>query len=200
MKKILYSLSAAVLLTLGIDVCSADVRITMKNGRTVFADSCREANGRLICQTGSGTFEIEKKDMAGMQDVKTGAGRLNNGPVEVQEAPAPDRTDNGKQPASKVVIRPGEGTVVKGLTPEQISRLEQINERKTILKPEREKLMQERDQLHEHVKNAGVVRAREQFDALKKRISDLDSRIAGFNEEVKKLNEEEKVILEGGPK
>ncbi len=44
-------------------------------------------------------------------------------------------------------------------------------------------------------KNAGVVRFQEQIDAIAKRISDLEGRINGFNEEVKRLNEEEKKLI-----
>jgi len=49
-----------------------------------------------------------------------------------------------------------------------------------MLQPDRERLIKER----------------EQFDAIKKRIADLEAKINGFNDEVKKLNEEEKAIID----
>jgi len=65
----------------------------------------------------------------------------------------------------------------------------------------RNRLIKEREQLHEDVKNAGVVRTQEQIDAIVKRITDLEARINGFNDEVKRLNDEEsKLIEESRPK
>ncbi len=111
-------------------------------------------------------------------------------------APETDKKDEGGKTAAGTPAQPEDGKLLKGLTPDQIKRLDEINERKAVMKPERERLIKEREQLHEDVKNAGVVRFQEQIDAIAKRITDLEARINGFNEEVKKLNEEEKAMID----
>ncbi len=82
------------------------------------------------------------------------------------------------------------------MKPEEEERLDQITQRKLVLQQEREKLIKERQQLHDDVKNTEVIRNQAQLDALKNSISDLETRINAFNEEVKKLNEEEQKILD----
>ena len=90
--------------------------------------------------------------------------------------------------------------VGRGLSHEQALRLDQINEKKTAMRTERDRLIKERDQLHQDVKDAGVVRNQEQFDAIKNRISELEKKINSFNDEVNKLNNEEAGILESSKK
>lgn len=107
-----------------------------------------------------------------------------------------DKKDESGKTAAGTPAQPEDGNIIKGLTPDQIKRLDEINERKAVLKPERERLIREREQLHEDVRNSGVVRFQEQIDAIARRITDLEARINGFNEEVKKLNEEEKRLIE----
>ena len=92
--------------------------------------------------------------------------------------------------------QPG-GDLVKGLKPEEEERLGQINRKKIEYQTERQRLINEREQLHEDIKNTGMIKTQQQFDAIKKRISDLETRINTFNEDVKKLNEEEQKIVEG---
>ena len=175
---------------------SAEVKITLKNGRSFIVDSCREAKGKFVCEVQGGTMELDRADIAGIRDVKV----QRNLPAEAASEPEgqPDGNKGQDKPEAEKKSAPeqnGEGKLVRGLTPEQIKRLDEITERKTVLKPEREKLIKERDQLHEDVKNAGVVRTQEQIDAITQRVKELEARINGFNDEVKRLNDEENELI-----
>jgi hypothetical protein len=180
---------------------SAEVRITLKNGRSFIADFCRGTNGKFVCDMQGGTMEIERNDIANIKDVKV---QKNMTREEAPEAEA--QAEEKKQPETPAAEKKAtpaqndEGKLIRGLTPEQIKRLDEINERKAVLKPERERLIRERDQLHDDVKNAGVVRTQEQIDAIAKRVTDLEARINGFNDEVKRLNEEENALISGSGK
>jgi hypothetical protein len=182
---------------------SADVKILLKNGRSLVADSCGKVNGKLLCQMQGGTMEIELKDIAGTEEVKgrrdaTGEQRFE--PMDEEKA---GEQTTPERPAAEKKGAPAEaasGEPVKGLSPEQSTRLAEINRRKADLKLERENLIQDRDQLYADIKSAGVIRTQEQFDGIKKRIADLEARIIRLNEEVKKLNDEEAEMFEGaGP-
>ncbi len=110
------------------------------------------------------------------------------GPQEQQNAAiSPERGERG---------RSADRTVARKLTSEQEKRLDDFDQRKSEMSARRDLLMKERDQLHLDVKDAGVIRSQDQFDTFKKRIADLETRITGFNEEVRKLNEEQKAFLE----
>ncbi|NJD56958.1 MAG: hypothetical protein FIA94_11220 [Nitrospirae bacterium] len=177
---------------------SAEVKITLKNGRSFIVDACREAKGKFVCELQGGTMELDRGDIASLKDVKV----QRSMPGEEASEPAGQSQENKGQdkPAPEMKAAPGqngEGKLVRGLTPEQTKRLDEINERKTVLKPEREKLIRERDQLHADVKNAGVVRTQEQIDAIAQRVRELEARINGFNDEVKRLNDEENALIAG---
>jgi hypothetical protein len=179
---------------------SAEVKILLKNGRSLVADFCSKVNGKLLCQTQGGTMEIELKDVAGTEEVK-GRGKTTN---EQRFEPMAEETAGEQKtpgrPAAEKKGPPAEaasGEPVQDLSPDQSRRLAEINKRKAELKLERENLIQERDQLYADVKNAGVVRTQEQFDGIKKRIADLETRITRLNDEVKKLNDEEAGMFEG---
>jgi hypothetical protein len=173
------------------------VMITLKNGKVLIADACREFGSQLRCDMPNGEVAIEQQDIESTKEIKI----VKRFAAEPQPTtgipPGTDKKDeSGKTTANaKVPAGPGNGRLSGSLTPEQIKRLDQIVERKTILQPEREKLMKEREQLHEDVSRMGAIRSQEQYDSLKKKISDLETTITNFNDEVKKLNEEEKTIL-----
>jgi chromosome segregation ATPase len=163
----------------------AAVRIELKNGGTIIADECREADGKLLCYKMGGTFEIEKRDIASIKETSE---REN---IEEEEAPPPAQPE----------VKEGAAETDKGAGVEQPGaearkRLEQITERKRALQPEREKLVRERENLREEVKKAPDWMTTDKFNDLKKRISALDERINGFNAEVTQLNQEEKTILD----
>jgi len=172
------------------------VKITLKNGRSVIADFCRDVRGKLLCIVAGGSMEIDRQEIESIRDVKLQSISSGVSADEPSDAKADD-----KKPADKVLsgakgAQPKDGKMVGGLTVEQARQLDAINERKTLLLPERERLMSEREQLHSDVKNAGIMRSQEQFDTIKKRISDLETKINGFNEEVNKMNEEEQKLID----
>lgn len=180
----------------------SEVKISLKNGRDIIAESCRDTKDKFICEKMGGVFEIDKRDVL---DVK-GITIEHASSSQVSEETKKQEPESGKKEADKpeADLKDPEkqplGDLVKGLKPEEEARLDQIRKRQLELAPEREKLIKERDQLHEDVKNQGMIKTQEQYDAIKKRISDLEAKINGFNDEVKKLNEEGKGITEGAQK
>ncbi|MBI5846963.1 MAG: hypothetical protein HZB31_03290 [Nitrospirae bacterium] len=197
MKKAIVVFLATALIACMAGLSFAGVKITLKNGRTITAESCRDMKGKLLCDLEGGTFEIDRQEIVSMQDTKV----LRQTPAEVSDEPKPAGSgklpENEKPlPSDKPVVKGSEGKVVTGLTPDQISRLDQINEKKAALKPERERLDKEREQLNEDVKNLGLIRRQSQLDEIRGRMADLDARIKGFNDEAAKLNEEERAIID----
>jgi len=184
------------ILTLLTTSAFAEVRITLKNGRSFIADFCRETDGKFVCDMQGGTMEIDRNDIANIKDVKMQKQMIRE---EAPEAEA--QAEEKKQPETPAAEKKeppaqnGEGRTVRRLTPEQAKTIDQINEKKAAMKVERDSLIKDREQLYEDVKNAGVVRNQEQIDEIKKRIADLERRINDFNEAVKKLNAEEERIL-----
>lgn len=186
----------AALLTALPMLSSAEVKVTLKNGREIIADSCREAKGKLICEKIGGSFELEKMDVLDFR-------RTTIRYVEMPEnsAAEPDSATEGQKEAAKAVdgakngANPEEGVLIRGANPDQEKRLDQIMQRKLELRSERGKLSGEREQLHQDVKEMGMIYKQEQFDGIKKRIADVEGKIGRFNEEVKGLNEEEEKII-----
>ena len=176
----------------------AAVKVTLKNGRSFIADFCRGVNGKMVCDMQGGTTEIPRKDIAGIREVSVQI----KSPEEEEAAPEPEaaaeekKTSEGQGEEKKEVSgQPREGRFVTGLTLEQTKRLDVISARKAVLKPQREKLIREREQIHEDVKNAGVVRTQEQIDAIADRVIDLEGRINSFNKEIQQLNDEEDALI-----
>jgi len=173
------------------------VMITLKNGKVLIADACREFGSKLRCDMPNGVVEFERQNIESTKEIKIVKRFAAEPQPTTGIAPGTDKKDESGKTAvnAKMPAQRGNGRFSSSLTPEQIKRLHQITERKTILKPEREKLIKEREQLHEDVSRMGTIRSQEQYDSLKKKISDLETTITNFNTEVQKLNEEEKTIL-----
>lgn len=174
----------------------SEVKISLKNGRDIIADSCSDSKDSLVCEKLGGTFEIEKKDILEYRGITIKHEQMDESPVpepvsggEVQKEA--DKSTSGTKDSAK----PGEGVLIKGSNPELEKRLDEITQRKLELKQERDKLARDREQLEQDAKNMGTIYTQEQFDGIKKRISDVEGRINRFNEEVKKLNEEEEKII-----
>jgi hypothetical protein len=174
------------------------VMITLKSGRVIIADACREFGSQLRCDLPNGAVEVERRDIESIKEIKIMQRfAVEAQPIASTAAGADKKDESGKTAAhANVPAQSGNGRLTSSLTPEQVKRLDQIVERKTILQPEREPLIKEREQLHEDVKNMGMIRKQSQYDDLKKRISDLETKINGFNDEVKRLNEEESRLLD----
>ncbi len=172
-----------------------EVKISLTNGRDIIAESCRDAKGKLICEKMGGTFEIDQKDIL---DIKG---------ITIERAPAKEVPEEKTGKESEAAVKPEAdlkgtekqpaGDLLKGLKPEEAERLGQINQKKIEYQTERQRLIDERQQLHEDIKNTGMIKTQQQYDAIKKRVSELETRINTFNEDVRKLNEEERKIVEG---
>jgi hypothetical protein len=195
MRTVKVCILSCTILTLLATSAFAEVRITLKNGRSFIADFCRETDGKFVCDMQGGTMEIDRNDIANIKDVKMQKQMIR------EEAPEAAQAEEKKQPETPEAEKKEppaqneEGKLVRGLTPEQAEKIDQLNEKKAAMKAERDSLAKDRDQLYEDVKNTGVVRNQEQIDEIKKRIADLERRINVFNEAVKKLNAEEELIL-----
>ncbi len=172
-------------------ISSADVKITLVSGREIIADSCEEEGGHLICTKMGGTFDIEKKDVAGMREIKS---RGDEPPPAEQSSPPPEqekKTDGapGTGPEKENSPAGGKSGAMK--------RLNDIAERKKELSSERDKVVKEREQLEADLNKAPDWMNTNQFEALSKRNDQLGEKIKQFNEEAVKLKEEEQQIVEG---
>ena len=169
----------------------SEVKISLRNGREMMADSCRETKDRLICEKMGGTFEFDKAEIIKTENItiERSTSTLDSPPdtpVPVPEREKPKAGGNGKTDA-----KANADAKIGGLTPEQAKRIAEIEKKRSEFTIEREKLMQERQQLHEEVKAAGVISSgSEKYGEIQKKISDLDARINTFNDQVNKLNEE----------
>ena len=47
----------------------SEIKIELKNGKSIIADTCRNANGKLTCDMMGGTFEIDKNDIENMKEI-----------------------------------------------------------------------------------------------------------------------------------
>ena len=173
----------------------SEVKISLRNGREMMADSCRETKDRLICEKMGGTFEFDKAEIIKTENItiERSTSTLDSPPdtpAPVLEREQPKAGGNGKTDA-----KANADAKIGGLTPEQAKRIAEIEKKRSEFTIEREKLMQERQQLHEEVKAAGVIRSgSEKYGEIQKKISDLDARINTFNDQVNKLNEEMSVL------
>ena len=172
----------------------SEVKITLKNGRVIIADSCTDSEGKLTCDKSDGTFRIDKNDVTDMKKITIERAPFRQVPEE--ESASGEKEAGKPEPDVKGAEKQSGGVLIKGLKPEDEERLGQINRKKLEMKDGRERLIKERDQFHEDIKNTGIITTQEQFDAIKKRIADLETRINTFNDEAKKLNEEEQKIIE----
>ncbi|MDH4230842.1 MAG: hypothetical protein OEW04_02305 [Nitrospirota bacterium] len=170
----------------------AEVKLSLKNGREIIADRCRDSNGKLRCESTGGYFEVEKKDVRDVKSITIKQKNIyENPPQEAVPEPEGRKGDEGKAAEERASEKQGGELLVRGLNPEVEKRLDEINKRKLELSEERERLSREREQLHKDVKEMGMIHTKEQFDSINRRISDVEGRIDRFNEEVKQLNEEE---------
>ncbi|MBI5076071.1 MAG: hypothetical protein HZB62_13010 [Nitrospirae bacterium] len=201
MRKAIVVFLTTVLIACMAGLSFAGVKITLKNGRTIIAESCRDMKGTLLCVLEGGTFEIDRQEIANMQEVKVLKETLTESSDESKPTAVEKSPDNGKQLSpEEPSVNGSEGMVARGLTSEQMKRLDQINERKTIIQPEQERLINEREQLNEEARskikgrNTNLKQRVSAFN-LQQRIADIETTITNLNDELTKLNEEEQAIL-----
>jgi hypothetical protein len=161
----------------------SEVKVTLKNGRDIIADSCSYSRDKLICEKMGGTFEIEKKDIADRKEVT----------IKRQETPSsPEEGAPSEKPAS-AEKNANQGS--EGGRADFKMRLEEINQTKKELIPVRESLAKERERLNAEAKAQGTVLSPDVAASYKKKFNEIDAKINSFNKEIKKLNEEEQTVL-----
>lgn len=175
----------------------SEVVISLKNGREIIAESCGETKGSLVCQKMGGSFEIDKKDVLTVKGIAIGHASSSQVSEEIKgQGPESGEKETFKSEEDlKGDEKQPNGDLVKGLKPDEEKRLGQINMKKIEYQAERQRLINDRQQLQEDLKNTGLI-SKAELDALNKRIADLETRLNTFNEEVRKLNEEGRKILE----
>ncbi len=177
-------------------ISHSEVELLLKNDRNIIADSCREEDGKFICNKMGGSFEIEKEDVVTIKGITSR--HREDGRSETSVAEPEDK----KQPAENTVSQPGgDKRVEEGEKPfkageDSRARIESITKRKSELGLERENLIRDRQSLQNDLKGKPDWMTVKEFDDINKRISELDERINRFNEEVNGLNQEEKKIIE----
>jgi hypothetical protein len=163
------------------------VKIELRNGGNITADSCSESGTSLLCYKMGGSFSIDRRDIASMKTTEGSVADEDAGPSP--EAAAKSVTKEDAENSRKASTDDA-GAAQKP----PAGRLEEIGKRKSELVNERENLVRERLRLQEDTKKAPDWMLPERYDELNKRNADIDARIKRFNEEVKELNDEEKKI------
>ena len=136
----------------------SEVKITLKNGRDIIADSCSDSKDRLVCEKMGGTFEIDQKDILNIKGITIERSEQVPEEKKEQEAAAGGKVPVEPEADLKGTEKQPQGNVIKDIGPEDVKRLDQITQRKLVLQQEREKLIKERQQLHDDVKNMEVIR------------------------------------------
>jgi len=156
----------------------SEVKISLRNGREIIADRCRDTKDKLICEMMGGNFEIEKKDVSNLKEITVRRQVLS---------PEPEGGAAGAKNAGATAVEGGKTGSQK--------RLDEINQRKRELVSVREGLMQERERLNAEFLRQGDMLRPEVFDSFQKRFSEIDAKINSFNQENSKLNEEGQATL-----
>jgi hypothetical protein len=177
----------------------SEVKITLKNGREIIADSCSEVAGKLTCYKSGGTFRIDRKEILNMKNISIERSLPveETAPADVsseQKKDEPKDAEAVRAEENKAGVKPPEGAP----SGEQGKRLAEIRTKRASYEAEREILIKEREQLHEEVKAVGIIDTPGKYQYFQQKIYDLDVRIKSFNEKVNKLNEEISV-LENAP-
>jgi hypothetical protein len=185
--KLLSYVSFAVCLMLPAAVFS-DVKIVLKNGRSISAESCQEKAGEFVCSRGGGFFSIEKSDIAEIKGIPRGSS--DYGETAIRRP-----SGEGVKDESHVEKNGGEQNA-GALRADLEKRLGEITQRKKELKKERAKLVADRQKLKAELAKTPDWMTTKQFADLSGRVTDLDNRLKRFNEEVSRLNIEEKNITD----
>lgn len=173
-----------------VSVVHADVKITLRNGRAIIADTCREQGALYHCQRENGQFDIPKTDIVKMQQ-----GTFSSPSESAVKADEPgegrDKTEAAQETKTALETKAAAGAAAgkaAAATQEQDKRIDTLEMQRALLAAERDKLMQDREKLHEEVKAAGMIRSREILDSLQKKIEEMDTRVKDFNVKVEQLN------------
>jgi hypothetical protein len=129
MRTALALILAAIFLILMPALSPAEVRVTLKNGRSFFADDCRPVNGKYLCDMAGGTIEFDKKEIASMKEVNIPRRPvLDTQPEASNEAdPGKKVSDGEKASQEKTPAKDNGERGVSGLDSEQAKQLDQID-------------------------------------------------------------------------
>ena len=72
----------------------SEVKISLKNGRDIIADSCSDSKDSLVCEKMGGTFEIEKKDILEYRGITIKHEQMDESPVP---EPVPEEKTKKRQ-------------------------------------------------------------------------------------------------------
>ena|ERR1700690_822689 len=169
----------------------ADVRIQLRNESAIIADECQDQIDRYVCFKMGGTFEIEKKDIVSIKNVTVRSQEIPA--MELQDIISGSQSAQIKQNGSRDDDeKKGEAGQTQGKIAESSTSADPIAARALELQAERNRLVKEREQLQEEIKNAPTWMPTNQFDNLQRRNIELDNKINKFNEESGRLMEEDK--------
>ncbi|MHC4890523.1 MAG: hypothetical protein ACYTEO_13785 [Planctomycetota bacterium] len=174
------------------------MKIVLKNGRSIIAESCRHSNGRLLCSKMGGSFYIEKKDILDIKEITVEQKDISvsSGEVSGTGTDAAEEKKEDSDIKQKALSEPQRGVLVRGKDPVAEKRLDEINQRKQELMTGRDRLIQETEQLNKKIIDTGEVKTEEESAVMTKQINEIEEKINRFNSEVKALREEENSILE----
>lgn len=168
----------------------SDVKILLKNGRSITAESCKEKDGELLCFKAGGSFSITKAEIEGIKGAPAGASDLSD--KTTIESPSGEGVPAGGPGAKK------EGVRKKTEAPQNAlqKRLGEINARKRELRKEGAKLEKEREQLKSDLSKAPDWMTEKRFAALSARVADVNKKIKSYNEEITRLDAEGNKIVD----
>jgi hypothetical protein len=174
------------------------MKVVLKNGRSIITESCRHVNSRLLCSKMGGSFYIEKQDILDIKEITVERKDISVSSEEVSGT-GTDTAEEKKEDSDikqKALSEPQKGVLVRGKDPVAEKRLDEINQRKQELMTERDRLIQETEQLNKKIIDTGEVKTEEESAVITKQINGIEEKINRFNSEVKALREEENSILE----
>ncbi|MDP2278682.1 MAG: hypothetical protein Q8K51_10710 [Nitrospirota bacterium] len=160
----------------------ADYKIILKNGREFVVDDYKDMDGKIKFYREGGEIELDKdiiKDIKKTKALK-----------RTEESSAPETTkDAAEKPSAEKSAQPQKQEID--------SKLKEIAGKKAQLRAEGEKLIAERKKLEEDIKKKGRVLAIREKREIEKQISELETKIKKFNEEISSLDQEQEGLLKG---
>lgn len=166
----------------GPDAAVSAIRITLRNGKSIIAEICRDRDGKLVCEKADGLFEVERQDVVEIREVKV-APEVREQFVLTQ-ASQPEKAGEAKKPDEKKAA--GQA----GVTSDQAKRLDELEKRRTELTTEGDQIAKDREKLRADIQALGITKSRTIADEYQQRINALDERIKIHNERVNTLNNE----------
>lgn len=185
-KKLLAALSFIALIMLPA-VVFPDVRIVLKNGRSITAYGCQEKAAEFVCSRAGGFFTLKKGEVAEIGKIPLGDAASDSEPVT--ESPA-----GGSVPGKLQVEKKGGRRHLQTSQSALQKRLAEITQRKREVSKERTKLIRDRERLRTDLKKTPDWMTTNRYSKLSGRTKELNDRIHRYNDEVSRLNTEARNI------